>query len=60
MAEPAVYAAFFILAALTLGGAIAAPMAALLTRRIPTRTLMILVGVLIIALSLRTILSMVL
>jgi uncharacterized protein len=45
---------------LALGGAIAAPMAAFLTRRIPTRTLMILVGVLIIALSIRTILGMIL
>jgi uncharacterized protein len=45
---------------LALGGAIAAPMAAFLTRRIPTRRLMILVGVLIIALSIRTILGMIL
>jgi len=45
---------------LALGGAIAAPMAAILTRRIPTRTLMILVGVLIIILSMRTILGLIL
>ncbi len=44
---------------LALGGALAAPLAALLTRRIPTRPLMILVGVLIIGLSLRTILTLV-
>jgi len=43
---------------LALGGALAAPLAALLTRRIPARALMILVGVLIIGLSLRTILSL--
>ncbi len=43
---------------LALGGALAAPLAALLTRRIPARPLMILVGVLIIGLSLRTILSL--
>lgn len=40
---------------LALGGAIAAPMAAYITKRIPTRTLMFLVGLLIIGLSLRTI-----
>jgi uncharacterized membrane protein YfcA len=41
---------------LAVGGAIAAPFAAYITRRIPTRTLMIIVGVLISALSIRTIL----
>jgi hypothetical protein len=40
---------------LAIGGAIAAPLAAYITKRIPTRTLMFLVGLLIIALSLRTI-----
>jgi uncharacterized protein len=44
---------------LALGGALAAPLAALLTRRIPVRPLMIMVGVLIILLSLRTILSLI-
>jgi uncharacterized membrane protein YfcA len=41
---------------LAIGGAVAAPMAAYITRRIPTRTLMIIVGILISALSIRTIL----
>jgi uncharacterized membrane protein YfcA len=41
---------------LALGGAIAAPLAALFARKIPARTLMLMVGVLIIALSVRTIL----
>jgi len=35
---------------------LAAPLAAIICRRVPTRPLMILVGVLIIALSVRTIL----
>ena len=39
---------------LAIGGAIAAPLAAYITKRIPTRMLMFLVGLLIIALSLRT------
>jgi uncharacterized protein len=39
---------------LAIGGAIAAPIAAHLTRRVPTRGLMITVGILIIALSVRT------
>ena len=42
---------------LLLGGAAAAPLAALVTRRLPVRLLMILVGVLIIAVSLKTILE---
>lgn len=40
---------------LAIGGAIAAPLAAYVTRRISTRTLMIMVGVLISVLSIRTI-----
>lgn len=40
---------------LLIGGVIAAPLAAYVCKRLPTRTLMILVGVLIILLSLRTI-----
>lgn len=40
---------------LALGGAIAAPMAAYICRRVPTKVLMILVGILISVLSLRTI-----
>lgn len=39
---------------LAIGGAVAAPIAAQLTKRVPTRGLMITVGVLIIALSIRT------
>lgn len=39
---------------LAIGGAIAAPIAAHLTRRVPTRGLMIAVGIVIIALSVRT------
>lgn len=46
-----------IILGLLLGGVIAAPLAALITRRLPVRLLMILVGVLIIAISLRTIFS---
>lgn len=42
---------------LALGGAIAAPLAAYVTKRAPTRFLMFLVGILIIALSLRTLLQ---
>ena len=42
---------------LVLGGVIAAPFAALLTRRIPARGLMILVGVVIVLLSLRGLLQ---
>jgi uncharacterized protein len=45
-----------IIAGLLLGGVIAAPLAAILTRKIPVRLLMALVGVLIILLSARTIL----
>ncbi len=45
-----------IILGLLLGGAIAAPLGAFATRRLPTRALMILVGLLIIALSVRTIL----
>jgi uncharacterized membrane protein YfcA len=40
---------------LLIGGAIAAPLAAVVTRKLPTRVLMALVGVLIIGLSIRTI-----
>jgi len=40
--------------ALLIGGAIAAPLGARLTKRIPAKTLMIMVGVLIIILQLRT------
>lgn len=39
---------------LAIGGAVAAPLAARFTRRVPTRALMISVGVMIIALSVRT------
>jgi hypothetical protein len=46
-----------IITGLLIGGVIAAPMAAIMTRRLPTRALMGLVGVLIIVLSLRTILQ---
>ena len=46
-----------IILGLLLGGAAAAPLAALVTRRLPVRLLMILVGVLIIAVSLKTILE---
>lgn len=42
------------IAGLAIGGAIAAPIAAQLTKRVPTRRLMITVGILIIALSART------
>jgi uncharacterized membrane protein YfcA len=41
---------------LLLGGVIAAPLAAIVCRKLPTRTLMIMVGVLITGLSIRTIL----
>ena len=40
---------------LALGGAVAAPISAILAKRIPARPLMIVVGVLVIVLSLRTI-----
>jgi uncharacterized membrane protein YfcA len=43
--------------ALIIGGVVAAPMAALTTRIIPTRPLMGLVGVLIVVTSLRTIIQ---
>ncbi len=39
---------------LLIGGAIAAPMAALVTKKLPVRQLMLMVGILIIALSIRT------
>ncbi len=42
------------IAGLAIGGAIAAPIAARLTKRVPTRVLMIIVGILIIGLSVRT------
>jgi uncharacterized membrane protein YfcA len=44
-----------LMAGLILGGAIAAPFAAWICKRLPTRALLILVGILIILLSLRTI-----
>lgn len=40
---------------LAIGGALAAPIAAHFTKRVPTRTLMVIVGLLIVALSARTI-----
>lgn len=43
-----------VIAGLTLGGMIAAPLAARMTRKLPAKPLMILVGSLIVALSLRT------
>jgi hypothetical protein len=49
-----------IILGLLLGGVIGAPLAALLTRRLPVRVLMILVGVLIILVSLRTIIDVLL
>ena len=44
-----------IILGLLIGGAIAAPIAARLSQKIPVKTLMIVVGILIILLSLRTI-----
>ncbi len=44
-----------IIVGLLIGGAIAAPLAAIVCRKLPTRVLMAMVGVLIIALSIRTI-----
>ena len=44
-----------IILGLLIGGAIAAPMAAVLTRKLPVKTLMFIVGVLIVGLSIRTI-----
>ena len=44
-----------IILGLLIGGAIAAPLAARMTRKLPVKTLMIMVGVLIILLSIRTI-----
>jgi uncharacterized membrane protein YfcA len=44
-----------IILGLLVGGAIAAPMAAVLTRKLPVKTLMFIVGVLIVGLSIRTI-----
>jgi uncharacterized membrane protein YfcA len=43
-----------IILGLLIGGAIAAPLAALLSQKLPLKTLMIVVGILIIILSLRT------
>ncbi|MBI3160955.1 MAG: sulfite exporter TauE/SafE family protein [Chloroflexi bacterium] len=43
-----------IILGLLLGGAIAAPLAALLTNKLPIKTLMIMVGILIVLLSIRT------
>jgi uncharacterized membrane protein YfcA len=44
-----------IILGLLIGGSIAAPLAARMTRQLPVKTLMIMVGVLIIILSIRTI-----
>jgi uncharacterized membrane protein YfcA len=44
-----------IILGLLIGGAVAAPLAAVVTRRLPVRYLMLMVGVLIIILSIRTI-----
>jgi uncharacterized membrane protein YfcA len=44
-----------IILGLLIGGAVAAPLAALVARRLPVRALMVLVGTLIILLSIRTI-----
>lgn len=44
-----------VIVGLTIGGILAAPLAALVCRKLPARTLMIIIGVLIIALSVRTI-----
>lgn len=46
-----------IILGLVIGGGIAAPLGAFLTRKIPTKPMMVLVGILIIFLSLRTILA---
>lgn len=46
-----------IIIGLVLGGVFAAPFAAILVKRIPARTLMIVVGILVVVLSLRTILK---
>lgn len=46
-----------IILGLVIGGGIAAPLGAVLTRRVPTRPMMILVGTLIVFLSFRTIMS---
>lgn len=45
-----------IILGLLIGGAIAAPLAAILTKRLPVKTLMFIVGLLIVGLSIRTIL----
>jgi hypothetical protein len=44
-----------IILGLLIGGAIAAPLAAMITKKLPIRALMIAVGILIIMLSIRTI-----
>ena len=44
-----------VIAGLIIGGVIAAPLAAYVCKRVPTRPLMILIGILIIALSIRTV-----
>jgi len=44
-----------IILGLLIGGAVAAPLAAILAQKLPVKTLMIVVGVLIILLSIRTI-----
>ena len=47
------------IAGLAVGGAVAAPIAAQFTKRVPTRGLMITVGIVIIALSIRTLYTVV-
>jgi hypothetical protein len=49
-----------IIVGLLIGGGLAAPIAAYATKRLPTKVLMALVGILIIALSLRTLISVLL
>lgn len=50
---------WYVILGLLIGGVFAAPLAALVCRKIPSRSLMIVVGVLIILLSLRTLLSLI-
>lgn len=44
-----------VIAGLVLGGVIAAPIAAYFSKRIPVKTLMLIVGIAVIAISLRTV-----
>ena len=57
--QPRDYLSAYLLFASLAGGVIAAPLGALVTRRLPVRVLMILVGLLIITVSMRTILMIV-